>query len=303
MPELPDAALPDIDAATELARLGAHGHREAHGPSGEQVVWHCFGQGPPLLLLHGGHGSWLHWARNIGALSTQHRVLVPDMPSFGESDDLLGDPHAEDRLEHLLDRLLVGLTAMLVEPHSSADLRNASLDVAGFSFGGLVAAKLAARMGSVRRLALLGPAGHAQRRRVNVPLLDWRVPDAAKRRAALLQNLESFMFHRRSAADDLALQIHERACLATRFRSKALSMRPDLWPALQAYGGPLLALWGAEDVTCVPTELAALVAQRHAGAQCEIAPDTGHWLAYEQATRVNQRLLAWFGTADNSPRL
>jgi pimeloyl-ACP methyl ester carboxylesterase len=31
------------------------------------VVWRSWGSGPPLLLLHGLHGSWMHWVRNVAA--------------------------------------------------------------------------------------------------------------------------------------------------------------------------------------------------------------------------------------------
>src|SRR3546814_12050761 len=40
----------------------------------------------PLLLLHGSHGGWMHWLRNIQALARERCVIVPDMPGFGESD-------------------------------------------------------------------------------------------------------------------------------------------------------------------------------------------------------------------------
>ena len=56
------------------------------------MVWHLWGQQgfdaslAPLLLLHGGSGSWTHWLRNIDALvASGRRVLVPDLPGFGDS--------------------------------------------------------------------------------------------------------------------------------------------------------------------------------------------------------------------------
>ena len=47
------------------------------------VVWRIWGSGPPLVLLHGGTGSWMHWVRNIEDLSTSFTLIVPDLPGLG----------------------------------------------------------------------------------------------------------------------------------------------------------------------------------------------------------------------------
>jgi pimeloyl-ACP methyl ester carboxylesterase len=31
---------------------------------------------PPLVLLPGGHGNWMHWLRNVEALSAAHAVAA-----------------------------------------------------------------------------------------------------------------------------------------------------------------------------------------------------------------------------------
>ena len=93
------------------------------------LVWRRWGprQGPPVLLLHGGSGSWTHWVRNIEALTRAGRmVLVPDMPGFGESA-APPDGHDADVLPGWLE---LGLQT-LVGP--------APVQAVGFSFGGLVA--------------------------------------------------------------------------------------------------------------------------------------------------------------------
>src|SRR5262245_18112364 len=51
------------------------------------VVWHIWGAGKPLVLLHGGTGSWLHWVRNIEALAADYMLVVPDILGSGESGD------------------------------------------------------------------------------------------------------------------------------------------------------------------------------------------------------------------------
>src|SRR6266581_2374197 len=49
------------------------------------MVWRCWGSGPPLVLLHGGYGSWTHWIRNVLPLSRQFTVIAADLPGLGES--------------------------------------------------------------------------------------------------------------------------------------------------------------------------------------------------------------------------
>jgi hypothetical protein len=35
-------------------------------PCGDgDMVWHVWGDGPPLVLFHGGYGSWTHWIRKV----------------------------------------------------------------------------------------------------------------------------------------------------------------------------------------------------------------------------------------------
>jgi pimeloyl-ACP methyl ester carboxylesterase len=44
------------------------------------------GQGPPLVLLHGGiESGGVYWAPVISRLAESHRVVVPDVPGLGES--------------------------------------------------------------------------------------------------------------------------------------------------------------------------------------------------------------------------
>ena len=40
------------------------------------VAYRVFGDGAPLVLMHGGAGSWLHWVLNVDALATRFRVLA-----------------------------------------------------------------------------------------------------------------------------------------------------------------------------------------------------------------------------------
>ena len=57
-----------------------------------RVAWHLAGSGRPLLLVHGGTGSWTHWLRAIPELARGYQLLMPDLPGFGDSDLPPGPP-------------------------------------------------------------------------------------------------------------------------------------------------------------------------------------------------------------------
>ena len=48
------------------------------------MVWRVWGAGEPLLLFHGGSGSWTHWIRNIPELSKHYELWVADIPGLGD---------------------------------------------------------------------------------------------------------------------------------------------------------------------------------------------------------------------------
>ena len=80
-----------------MRRLDAEAQR-TESPCGDgSMVWRSWGEGPPLVLLHGASGSWTHWIRNVLPLARHHRVLAPDMPGYGESD-APPEPHTAESL-------------------------------------------------------------------------------------------------------------------------------------------------------------------------------------------------------------
>lgn len=106
------------------------------------LKFRCYGDGPPLLLIHGLGSSGDDWAFQIGPLSQHYRLLVPDLRGCGASPVGQGKVSirgfAED-LWQLLDRLHIDRTA-----------------VAGFSMGGAVALEMALQQaGRVSRLATI----------------------------------------------------------------------------------------------------------------------------------------------------
>ena len=268
----------------ELERL-AERHDIAVPGTDARIAWRRFGSGgPPVVLLHGGHGSWLHWARNVQALAAFHTVWVPDLPGYGNSTG-----GADLTLESIVALLKTSLDCLIGA--------NARVHVVGFSFGGLVAAALAAERGAVCSLALLGPAGHGGPRRPQGELRPWQPAhargDAQALDDALRHNLGVQMLQGAHSADAAALHIHREACLRARFRSKPLSRAGALPALLTRYAGPVLLAWGEHDVTAVPETTRPLLAQRTDSSRFVVVPGAGHWVQYEAAADINALLLQW----------
>lgn len=246
------------------------------------MTWRRFGEGPPLVLLHGGHGSWWHWARNIECMAERYTVWLPDLPGYGSSDLPSGGSLDDlvDAVIESLDRLMGGSTA---------------LRFAGFSFGGLVAARLAERRGGVLQLALFGPGGHGGPRRPRGELRAWRGLAAYSREwdAAMRHNLLMHMLHQPAAIDELALRIHGDACMKTRFHSKTISRAGGLAFSLNQYPGSVLLVCGEHDVTLVPESVAKTLAEGRLSYRTHTVPGAGHWVQYEAAPAVNEILASW----------
>src|SRR5205823_2404553 len=139
-----------ISEATKAFVEGVAGEAERlETPCGDgHLVWHSWGSGRPLVLLHGGYGSWTHWIRNVLPLSRQFRVLAPDLPGLGESATPPEPWTAK------------GLAAIVVGGIDRILPREGELRLAGFSFGGVIGGSVAALLGDrLRSFTVVGSNG------------------------------------------------------------------------------------------------------------------------------------------------
>lgn len=247
------------------------------------MVWRSWGSGPPVLLLHGGTGSWLHWMRNIEPLAAHFRVLVPDLPGYGDSDD----PADLNSLDALVDAVVAGLERLAPPP--------AVLQMVGFSFGGIVGGLAAARMGTqVRTLVLSGTGGMATPYEPLPPLL--RVPPGAEADAVMAahrENLGRLMFGDPHRVDPLAVHVHVENLRKSRFRTGAIPRSDRLLQVLPSIRARLGAIWGERDAFAVPyvERRREILSAVQPGLDFRVIEGAGHWAVYEAANRVNADLL------------
>ena len=58
-----------------------------HHPDGARVAYRECGAGPPLALLHSAMLSHKEWEPAVEQLSDRFRVVLPDLPLHGDSED------------------------------------------------------------------------------------------------------------------------------------------------------------------------------------------------------------------------
>jgi pimeloyl-ACP methyl ester carboxylesterase len=270
---------------SHVARIESLGARVVTEVACGDMVWRVWGAGPPLVLLHGASGSWTHWIRNVLPLAEHFRVLVADMPGYGESD-APPEPHTADALA---DLVVAGIEQLLPEP--------AGFDLAGFSMGAIIGGLVAARLGArVRRLVLLGPGGLGL---VPAPVrtllrLEPGMDGEAVRHVHR-QNLLTLMLARPESADELAVTVQIDNVARSRFRSGTIPVSDVLLHALPAVRSHLAGIWGGRDAFTghhlgESREVLAAVVPTLDAAVIEAA---GHWVNYEAADHVNALLEEW----------
>jgi pimeloyl-ACP methyl ester carboxylesterase len=280
----PAAIVADIAGRAELRRT----------PCGAgSMVWRIWGRGAPLALLHGGYGSWTHWIRNVEPLAERYRVLVPDLPGLGDSDM----PSEPDRAESSAEAVAAGLLSLIGNEET--------VDIAGFSYGGLIGGLTAEQLGArARSVVLVGSGGLGVRRGVPIDLITWRdLPNEAAKRAAHTENLAILMIADRRNIDELAVYLQVNNATRARLRSRALSRIPALPTAIPHMTAKLHGLWGERDVTAqgVLDRIRDLLHSLQPGSSFTVIPDAGHWVQYEAAAEFNQALVEMLAAKGANP--
>ncbi|WP_435221117.1 alpha/beta fold hydrolase [Streptomyces sp. Tue6028] len=253
------------------------------------------GDGPPVLLLHGGGpgaSGVSNYRRNIGELAKEYRVIVPDLPGYGRSTKGIdsADPFGflSDHIRGLLDEL---------------GLHKAHL--VGNSYGGACALRLALDTPDrVDRMVLMGPGGIGTTRALPTPglnsLLNYYTGQGPSR-LKLEKFIRHYLVFNAAEIPDSAVDERYRASIDPEVVASPPLQRPSgpnalrtLWKMdftrdarLDRLPVPTLVLWGANDKVNRPSGGRTLAA-RMPNCDLYVAANTGHWVQFERAALFNR---------------
>lgn len=257
------------------------------------------GVGAPVVLLHGGGPGATgvsNYARNIDALAQRFRVIVPDMPGYGQSSTDLdfSDPFGDlaTAIRGLLDELRVDRAHLV-----------------GNSYGGAAALRLALdRPDRVDRLILMGPGGIGTTR--NLPtkglktLLGYYGGDGPSREK-LATFIRDYLVYDGSTVPEELIDLRYDASIQPQVIASPPLRRPsDLRTLLrmdlsrdERLAGcevPTLVIWGTHDKVNRPSG-GPLLARTMPNCDLFMAAKTGHWAQWERADLFNDLAVAFLG--------
>ncbi len=280
-----------------VVRLRLYHHRD-----GARVAYRELGAGPPLALLHSGLLSHKEWEPAVEQLADRFRVVLPDLPLHGDSEDRPRHPYTLDWFAEVLG----GFSAEVLGPRPM---------LAGHDAGAEILMHAVAR-GDVRpsRLVLMPnrmhapPAGARLRSAwrlatsaAAVPGLDGLLSYGAR---ALFTPERGMRLSARSnpaAADLVRHAFADVAGNSSLARSWARCARSwpqgaqthllDLYPQLEM---PVLLLWADQD-RLHPLAGAEEALRRLPRGQLRVLESAGFLMAYDDPVGLARELAAFCG--------
>lgn len=248
------------------------------------------GSGEPALVLL--HAFPLHsgmWAPQLAALSSDRRVVAPDLPGFGGSDapdsmyryTMLG---FADLLAGLLDHL--GLQRVVL---------------GGLSMGAYVAfAFLREHADRVAALVLADTRAGADTTAAYERRTDQQDQVARTGTTALIEVLLAGLLSDHTRANRLDLVEEVRRLMANPAAGfigalEAMKHRPDATEELAAISVPTLVVVGADDALS-PPDVARDMHERVKGSELAVLPHAGHLSNLEAAEEFNAAVARFLAT-------
>jgi pimeloyl-ACP methyl ester carboxylesterase len=273
-----------------------------HHTDGARVAYREIGTGPPLALLHSAFLSYKEWEPAVAQLAHRFRVVLPDLPLHGDSEDRLRHPYTLDWFAEVLG----GFSAEVLGPRPLIAGHDAGAEI-------LLHAVLTGRVRPAR-LVLMGNRMHAPPQH---PLLRmaWRMTT----RAGAVPGVDRLLSYGTRAVFSpkrglgLSARANPAACDLVRHafadvpgnsslaRSWAKCARA--WPRgaqthlLDAYPElvmPVLLLWADQD-RLYPLRAAEEALALLPDGQLRVLASTGFLMAYDDPVGLARELTAFCG--------
>jgi pimeloyl-ACP methyl ester carboxylesterase len=273
-----------------------------HHPDGARVAYRERGAGPPLALLHSALLSHKEWEPAVEALAGRFRVVLPDLPLHGDSEQRPGHPYTIDWFADVL----AGFVGEVLGPRPLIAGHDAGAEI-------LLRAVARGRLDPARIVLmpnrLHGAAPRPWRRRAwraaasagAVPGLDWMLSYAARAVFAPERGVGLSARANPAAADLVrhafadvagnAALARSWAKLARSWPAGAQTQLLELYPRLQV---PVLLLWAdADRLYPLPVAEEALGLLPHG--QLRVLESTGFLMAYDDPVGLARELVAFCG--------
>jgi pimeloyl-ACP methyl ester carboxylesterase len=273
-----------------------------HHHDGARVAYRETGTGPAIALLHSLGLSHREWEPIVAALSARFRVVLPDLPLHGDSEDRPRHPYTPDWFADVIAgfcREVVGPRPLLAGHDIGAEIALQAVIT-----GRLTPARLVLMPNRLHRrdeFAGKRAAWRAVCRTAALPGLDRLLSHGAKLvfRPSVGERLSA---QRNPAARDLVRhafadvggngnRARSWAKFARRWPVDAQRQLLDAYPRIEL---PVLLLWAEEDPAnplVGPQEALDLLPD----AQLRTLPGTGFLMAYDDPVGVARELLAFCG--------
>ncbi len=262
------------------------------------IHYHEAGSGPNLFLIHGsgpGVTGWANYEGNLPVFAEHFRCVIIDLPGYGKSDPIEGDP---------IGGCVTACLALMNE------LGMDSASIIGNSLGGIVGSQIAAHFPDrVNKFVTIGGIGmniFSPFPGEGLNLLVEFTEDPTRER--LEQWLRSMVFDPALVTEELIEQRYKQALdPVTMATSKQLYSRASINATAEMFRGenahlriahltsikaPTLITWGRDD-RVTPMDIALLPMRLIPNAELHVFPQCGHWNMIERKVEFESAVKAF----------
>ena len=266
-----------------------------------ELHYEAYGQGNPIIFLHGLGGTLYTWRHLVGPLAPHYRLILFDLKGAGKSPKPFDDKYSMFDQAELIYRFI-----------RQNDMRDVTL--VGHSFGGgvalLVALKLSQQNPSrLSRLILIDTVSYPQKlpgviRMLRMPLVGWLglylIPDKTK-----VRNMMESMYYDDSKINPVDVEAYAAPLTLPgakyALRQTARQIIPDnIDEIIGTYSRikvPTLIIWGRED-KIIPLENGVRLHHAIRTSQLVVIERCGHDPPDERPEEVVEAIRKFLGDHD-----